>query len=404
MPACENTSSCVPQQEAAAEHTPLVGKDFEDIRIALLSDVDVRMNAKVEELWLKGKQMMTQVQKKHQEKQERLSGEVKQCLERQHALEVENERMKQALSRLVVQLSHVGGGATIPGLPAGPPGIATTISNCGDSSATTAAGSVTASPNLSWSTPPHESQSTPLRTDTAANGIDHFPVLPEIPKFPFPCDGAAATPLRVPAPPGIVDPAATRLSLAEAIGTQSAVQPQATPKALSLADSLPSPSGGLEAIMQQGGGSFTFTFTLRKADDTDLGLNVSHCETDKVLLVEGVRAEGAVEAWNRLCTASHPEKSVIPGDKIIGVNQITYDPDRMLEECKLKQLLRLTVVRGALPSHAGSGGANGVVSNNALQNGSGGSLRAEATEFVPIGATGIAAGVSTGETPATVDE
>merc|ERR1719291_682988 len=111
--------------------------------------------------------------------------------------------------------------------------------------------------------------------------------------------------------------------------------------------------------------SFTFTFTLRKADDTELGLNVPHSEELKVLQVEKVRPEGAVEAWNRLCGSTQPEKIVIPGDKIIGVNNVSYDPDKMLEECKNKQLLKLTVVRGSLPGPVTDGG--GAVASTGLR-------------------------------------
>merc|ERR1719230_968314 len=101
--------------------------------------------------------------------------------------------------------------------------------------------------------------------------------------------------------------------------------------------SLPPPSQGQRI----------FSFTLRNADGSDLGLNVSHHEDDKALRVEGVRPEGAVEAWNRQCVGSTAsEKAVLPGDRIVSVNGVSQDPAAMLEECRDKQLLKLTVLRG----------------------------------------------------------
>jgi hypothetical protein len=114
-----------------------------------------------------------------------------------------------------------------------------------------------------------------------------------------------------------------------------------------------------------------FSFTLRKADGTDLGLNVSHHEDDKALRVEGVRPEGAVEAWNRQCVGSTAsEKAVLPGDRIVSVNGVVNDPAKMLEECRDRQLLKITVVRG-----------EAAIMNKTP------ALRADAPEFVPPGSS-----------------
>ncbi|CAK0845306.1 unnamed protein product, partial [Prorocentrum cordatum] len=83
-----------------------------------------------------------------------------------------------------------------------------------------------------------------------------------------------------------------------------------------------------------------------KADGTDLGLAVSQeCEA---LLIESVRSGGAVEAWNRSCSGGPcPDRVVGHGDRIVGVNGVTQNPERMLEDrCEAKQLLRLTIRRG----------------------------------------------------------
>lgn len=105
--------------------------------------------------------------------------------------------------------------------------------------------------------------------------------------------------------------------------------------------------------------------TLRKADGAQLGLDVKPLDGPKVLLVEGIRPDGAVEAWNRQCVGTNPERAIIAGDQIVSVNSVSYEPDKMLEECRDKQLLKLTLVRGEISEHASL------------------SMRADASEFVP---------------------
>lgn len=166
-------------------------------------------------------------------------------------------------------------------------------------------------------------------------------MMPSVPAFPFPSPGGAQ---------------AAPLSLSEALG-QSTPQPR---KPVSLADSLtgtpvmPSPfttngQSGQGLVC----GSGIFSFTLRKADGISLGLNVSHVDNDdndRCLRVESVQSDGAVASWNKQCLATAwAEKAVIPGDRIICVNTAYYDTTKMLQECKNKQLLKITVVRGNIP-------------------------------------------------------
>ena len=61
-------------------------------------------------------------------------------------------------------------------------------------------------------------------------------------------------------------------------------------------------------------GAPSFTFTIRKADGLDLGLNILHHELDQILRIEGVRPDGAVDAWNRQCASgTAADKMVCPG-------------------------------------------------------------------------------------------
>ncbi|CAJ1387536.1 unnamed protein product [Effrenium voratum] len=184
------------------------------------------------------------------------------------------------------------------------------------------------SPGLSSAPTTASNTATPQRSDTGPEAEYSSTPLREVPPFP--------QPLQPPAP----------LLLSEALCSSS-------PMHLSLASTL------------QACGPMVFSMTLRKADGAELGLNVK--PLDEVLLVEGVRPEGAVEAWNRQCASSaHPERVVLAGDRIRSVNNQT-DPEKMLEECREKQLLKLTLVRG-----------DGPVPEIPSK-----SLRADASEFVP---------------------
>jgi len=196
-----------------------------------------------------------------------------------------------------------------------------------------------------------------------------FASLPAMPDFPF-------APLPT-LPNDAMPRPATPLSLVEALCAET---PCGSSVPVSLMGTLcNSPSGEMDF-------GTVFSFTLRKADGTDLGINVSHHEHDKVLLVEGVRPEGAVEAWNRQCMCSStPEKAVVPGDKIVSVNTVINEPAKMLQELRNKQLLKFTVMRG------GAGGLTAAPPTTPAASGTGTpttastptTLRADASEFVP---------------------
>jgi hypothetical protein len=157
--------------------------------------------------------------------------------------------------------------------------------------------------------------------------------LPPVPAIPVltqtPTEASAAKP-KAPAQP----PSAPTFSLAEALGGARTPDPR-TP--ILLMSSL-TPGGASEAQPRE------FIFTMRKADGADLGLNVTHGGgAGQGLKVEGVRAVGAIEAWNRLAT--DPEKVVRAGDMIVEVNGIRNDPVKMLQECKDKLCIKFKVMR-----------------------------------------------------------
>jgi len=220
----------------------------------------------------------------------------------------------------------------------------------------------------SQGTPTTQASSSPNPAISSAvtSGCETPKLLPGVPGFPF---------------PSAVGLQAAPLSLAEALG--QATPPLRQPVSLvssftaAHAQAMSAPfANNNQSMLGLFGGSGIFSFTLRKADAVDLGLKVSHFDEDLCLRVEGVNPEGAVDAWNKACLGTMSGKIVFPGDRIISVNKIQYDPEKMLEECRDKQLLKLTIARGDvdLPPKPSPEGVQSAGKHE---------LRADASVFVP---------------------
>ncbi|CAE7410545.1 moxd2 [Symbiodinium natans] len=291
------------------------------------------VNERMEEVWQKGRQVLTQVQQKQQSKTDQLVSELRQLKERQEALQTEHESLKQMLVLAASQLALLGMGVPDGKLSQG----LSTPTTVGTDSV-------------------HEI--TPQRSDPLNAEAGYSP-LPEVPTFPFAT--AAGAPLSL----------AKVLSSSHTpeFGPGADAAPR-LPAPLSLATSLSVNEAPYSARAQT---PSVFSLTLRKADDTELGLSVEPVESQKVLLVKGINADGAVEAFNRQCGDLNPERMVLPGDRIISVNSVSYDPDKMLDECREKQLIKLTLARGDGPLPENPAASTGRMSG----------LRAAATEFVP---------------------
>lgn len=92
--------------------------------------------------------------------------------------------------------------------------------------------------------------------------------------------------------------------------------------------------------------SFVFSFLLRRADDTQLGLETVGCADG--LLVTDIVAGSAIDAWNRqVVTGPGWERAVVPGDRIVRVNKET-GLQKMFEECSTRLLLRLFIMRSCV--------------------------------------------------------
>lgn len=317
-----------PGLEPSLEDRKVLGDD-------LRQDIELKVAQKVEEMWEKGKQVLHRVQQKQKEKADFVASEIEQCLQRQIALEQENEHLKQILATLTSRLNILGmsmSGALTPGCSASP-------------------GPTSVGPSSLASASPSESL-TPNRSSSAGEFQPFF--LPEVPDFPFP--------------------------------TPTALAVKAKPLLLSQALLPPTAPAMLTPAVSSSGSSAVFNFTLRKADDTELGLDVKPDYEKQVLVVESIRPEGAIEAWNRQCIGnSCPDKIVRPGDRITSVNGLSNQPDKMLEECRTRQLLKLAILRGeaALLEAATELDLLPATPMDVSSRSQGATLRADATEFIP---------------------
>lgn len=322
---------------------------LDDVRKSVIADVDEKVAEKMKALWSNGNKMLKKIEQDSHEKNAKLQNELEVCRNKQAVLQAEHEHLNAVLTDMVQHFNTLG---NLFGAPAGskmtaiPPGLVPTNGTAASTTAADSSAADSSSASACGSTL-QDSPSGLSAPDVVLPG--NFPPLPAVPDFPFPSTSAATTPLLS---------VATPLSLAEALHSNA---------------SSPSvPVSLMGALPQIPSGTKMFSFTLRKADGTDLGLNVSHTEDDKALTVEGVRPEGAVEAWNRQCTGSTAsEKAVTAGDRIVSVNGVINDPIKMLEECRDRQLLKLTVVRGEREAVATPKSST--------------TLRADASEFVPGG-------------------
>jgi len=318
---------------------------MDDVRRAVLEEIDAKVAGKMKDLWAKGNKMLKQVEQENQQKNAKMLEEIEQCRLKQDSLKAEHEHLKRVLAGMVNHFNMLGamfGSSQSP--KAVPPMPASVVAGLAAASSANGSSAFTDAPTNSSA-----ASSTTIQDSPSSVAGGAFPPLPAVPDFPFPLLPATATPTSANGVAASCPP--LPLSLAEALGSENGPSPSVP---VSLMGSLPATQK-------------VFSFTLRKADGTDLGLNVSHHEEDKALRVEGVRPEGAVEAWNRQCIGSiFSEKAVCAGDRIISVNGVTHNPVKMLEECRDKQLLKITVLRGeAAPAAKPT------------------TLRADASEFVP---------------------
>mmetsp|Transcript_37705 Transcript_37705/g.111946 ORF Transcript_37705/g.111946 Transcript_37705/m.111946 type:complete len:361 (-) Transcript_37705:207-1289(-) len=225
----------------------------------------------------------------------------------------------------------------------------------------------------------------------------------DLPPFPFPAPAPFSTQEQAPlgsptGSEGRSERRAAPLSLAEALGIGSDPHedpPPHSPVLLSFAAPTTPPAAPPRSPDLQGFGAppedaadaeiFIFGLSLRLADGAELGLQMRSDDSAKgggTLHIESVLPGGASEAWNRQCgNSGAAEKVLVPGDRIVRVNDVGEDSQAMLLECGSKRMLRLQVCRIASAASGSSPRASPAKELAPL--GSPSKLRADATEWMP---------------------
>jgi len=217
---------------------------LEALKDAVIHKIDARVALVAEELWARAKQAMNQLQLQQKETTNKLLEEVARCRDRQHALEVENNKLKKGIQSLAARFSFVGQVFSGKDMElVGSPSSVCPVEGCTAPVSTPVSQSV-----LSPEASDFFAQASPFMAGGGeATGTDCLwgaAKLPEVPPFPF-----SVQPPMSPATP---------LSLTEALGTdnqpqyqpqqqqhqqQSQQQPQQQQAPLSIADALtPTPN------------------------------------------------------------------------------------------------------------------------------------------------------------------
>lgn len=348
---------------------------------ALCQVVNDVVSERMEEMWQKGRNMMSQLQKEQTERVSKLTDELAACraqCDELHSMVrhlIEKGRGNDGDDFHVATAACVDNGSTASGTSS-------------PESPEVKDGSELSSPESTGVCAGSAEVSQPLAA--AAPKMPAFlqlgPALPVVMPFPF----AAPQPFVAPSPPTpLQQPQSEQrlLSLAEALADTLPAVPSppnaaAGPGAEPMVASMSAAASSTTATSSQ---PELFTLTLQKAGSS-LGLNVSHNEKERVLHIEGIFPGSAAESWNRGCAVSGG-KPIEVGDRIISINHVSYEPEQMLQECRDGDVLTLTLLRVAgaccgkqSPSAASPAKASTI-------------LRADASVFVPM--SGCNAGKAT---------
>ena len=98
----------------------------------------------------------------------------------------------------------------------------------------------------------------------------------------------------------------------------------------------------------QGGYNVRFGFSIRKARGVELGLVFFDSPVNGKLVVQRVLSRSAIHAWNmQVVESTHAGKLIVPGDRLVGVNNV-FCTIGMLQECRKAEVLRLVWERGTI--------------------------------------------------------
>lgn len=344
-----------------------------------------RLDEKAKELFELAEEKLRQFDGRQQEVTDRLEEEMRRCREHTQRLQEDREQMHRTIVYLQERLeiaeaaAAAAGAFAPPGLgPWASPGAASPLlhpavpaseratvaaATAGQTPVTPPLEPLQGLPGLRGSggdktpSPPSSPDPSLIRT-CYKEDEDDWGDIPGSPQLPPPAvlkspktSGRATTPR----PLGAGTPPRTpKLALTpQRSARSSAILGASTPMKSPLVAASP-------FVICEGGGC-VFGFTLRIAHGVELGLEVTHGGDQKGLKVIGVKPDGAIAAWNRQCVSGPGAgKEVKFGDRIVAVNG-TSEAAHMLNECREKRMLKLTVVRGdadcALPA-GWAGGAH----------------------------------------------
>lgn len=295
-----------------------------EITAAVQEHIESKTAAAVETLWQKGQRAMHDLQQRQFNQTQLLQSQLAACAEAQQQLQRENAMLRSGLEALMKHLTLVLGPP--PSMPCVPP---TPMASPPLSTPTTPA------PMFSPGDVAATSQTTAPTVRSTTEGTEDFhtpagsPIQGGTPVAERNAEDASTSPLAgIPGFP---------LGTSGCGGTGSQFQSPQPPAR--------SPSMTNTPIMTNTSqsGELTFSLTLRRADNVPLGLEVQGDSGADHLVVESVKNGGAVEAWNRQCHGDARE--IRSGDRILMIND-AKDADSMREECKMKHLLKMSVVRG----------------------------------------------------------
>lgn len=356
----------------------------------LVTDLSSTLVNKEEALWKRGQAELKKLQQEHQLQLSAVQGRLQEVESRQHALLNENAKMKEALMDVTSKFEFVvlemrealRGMPRRPGVERSSPCpsvVSTAASDCRDLG--TSPGVTEASTALNSSERPLRDAGESPACDTEHDSKDaDIPALQQLWTPPRGAGGefsngiGASSNSHTAATPG-----GTVLSLAAVLPDANTNTPS---KPLHLAEHLEqhgsilaehpltngvapgaSPSISLSNIATPGssttfGNSAPSPFEydprllncielVKELGSGSLGIEV-HQADDASLRIDDIEEDGLVGLYNARLGVNSMSR-VLLGDRIIDVNGISGDPSKMLEECKLKQRLTITLARNSSP-------------------------------------------------------
>lgn len=333
-----------------------------EVTDAVREHIELKTSSAVDVLWQRGQKALHQMQQNQLNQTATLRAQLEAHADMQKKLEHDNAMLRQALEALVTRLSGVlsqpqtaqGPHFSPPPQPEHPSMMASTFA--------AAAAAAVSKASKPVAVPTSETAQT--TTSTSSEKVASIPArtaakTSEAKRVSFDCkpDNIEPEAETFHTPAG--SPQRTVPQVSEGVPPSTSTAATAQLPSVPSMPGFPAPTTATPAPDQTSSAP-TFQVILRRADNVPLGLDVRGDANETCLIVESVRAGGAVEAWNKQCTDT--KRMIKTGDHIVKIND-AEDSDSMREQCISKFLLRIVVARGQLPP--------------------GGNLRADADEFVP---------------------